>query len=138
MINIGSSGTKRYGAPGLASQAEPLLLQIPPQNNQDVDNFKEDQQDQKSPPLCLLSFVKSHKRPCSTKVKHPGVSISKPSDTRPGDMTSIDHMVYEQLGMNPQVTADLTNVRFWEAVVFVILGEPHLSKPFKTMRPLRS
>ena len=43
---------------GLAPKAEPLLLQIPPQNIQDGENTQESQQDQKIPPLCHLFILK--------------------------------------------------------------------------------
>ena len=34
-------------------------------------------------------------------------------------MTSIDHMVYTQPEMNPQVTGDLTHVRFCKSTIFM-------------------
>ena len=50
---------------------------------------------------------------------HSIVSIRKPSETRPGAVTSIDQMVSAQPGIIPQVTGCLTHVIFWESTVFV-------------------
>ena len=54
-----------------------------------------------------------------TKGKHSRRSIRNPSETRPGDMNSIDQMVSAQPGIIPQVTGDLTHARFLAETVFM-------------------
>ena len=58
MVNSGPFVTGQEGAPVLASQAEPFLLQIHPQTIQEVGNTKEAQQYQKTPPFCFLNIWK--------------------------------------------------------------------------------
>ena len=70
-------------------------------------------------PCVAHIFVKSHKRKWRNKVKRSGRSISKPSETRPGAMTSIDHMVSSQPVIIPQVIGYLIHSRFWAANIFL-------------------
>ena len=58
MVNRGTFGTGREGDPVLAPQAEPLLIQIPPQTIQDGDNTKEAKQYKKTSALCRLLIWK--------------------------------------------------------------------------------
>ena len=46
----------KKGAPGLASQFEPLYLKIPPSIIQEENDTQESQQGQKTPPLCCLTI----------------------------------------------------------------------------------
>ena len=80
----------------------------------------------KIPPCVTCLFGNYHKKPCSTKGKHSGGSISNHLETRPGAMTSIDHMVSAQPGIIPQVSGALTHEIFWPATVFL----DHYSKYF--------
>ena len=73
----------------------------------------------KLPPCVAYLFRKSHKRPWRTKGKHSGGSTRKPSETRPGAMTLIDKMVYDQPGLIHQVTGYLTHSRLWSYTVFL-------------------
>ena len=54
MVNQGHFGTGIEVDPGLATQAEPLLLQIPPQIIQEGGNIQEYQQGHKTPPVFRL------------------------------------------------------------------------------------
>ena len=58
MINRGPFGTGQEGAPGLTTQAEPFLFQIPPQTIQVENNTQKSHQDQKTTPLCRLYIWK--------------------------------------------------------------------------------
>ena len=73
----------------------------------------------KLPPCVACIFGKYHKRSWRTKVKHSSLAIRKPSETRPGAMTSIDQMVSSQLGLIIQVIGDPNHARFWAATVCV-------------------
>ena len=73
----------------------------------------------KLPPYVACLFGKSHRILWKNKAKHSGGFIRKPSNTRPGYMTSIDQMVFAQPGLITQVTGSLTHARLWEATVFV-------------------
>ena len=70
-------------------------------------------------PYLNFLFGRYHRRPWRTKSKCLSRSIIKPSETRPGSMTSIDQMVSSQPRFTPQVTVSLTHARFWEANIFV-------------------
>ena len=59
MVNREPFGTGRERDTSLATQAEPFLLQIPPQNTQKGDNTKDAQKDQKTNPFCCLNIWKS-------------------------------------------------------------------------------
>ena len=61
------------------------------------------------PPFVAFFIIKTHKTSWSTKEKQSGGSIRKPSETRPRDITLIDHMVSAQPGLTPQVIGDLTH-----------------------------
>ena len=47
----------KKGAPGLASQFEPLYLKIPPSIIQEENDTQESQQGQKTPPLVLSDYL---------------------------------------------------------------------------------
>ena len=64
-------------------------------------------------------FGKPHNRPWRTKVSNSGVPIRKPSETRPGSMTSVDQMIYVQPGLISQINGALTHVRLITYTVFV-------------------
>ena len=74
VVNQGYFGSGQEGAPGLAPQTEPLLLQIPPQTIQEGDNTQEYQQGQKKNCFDCI-FGKYHKRPWRSKGKLSGGSI---------------------------------------------------------------
>ena len=57
---------------------------------------------QKLYPCVACMFENSHNKTCRTKGKWSGRSISKPLDTRPRVMTSIDQMVSAQSGITPK------------------------------------
>ena len=71
------------------------------------------------PPCVACLFGNFHKRIWRTKGKRSYRLFSKPSETRPGAMTSIDHMVSAQPGIILQFTGDLTHSRLWSSTVFV-------------------
>ena len=48
-----------------------------------------------------------------------GWGNKEPSETIPGDTTSIDQMVSDQPRLTPQFTGAITHTRFWVANVFV-------------------
>ena len=56
MVNRGYSGTGKVGASGLATQAEPLPLQISNQTIHEGDNTQEAHKDQKTPPFVLRAY----------------------------------------------------------------------------------
>ena len=72
---------------------------------------------QKLPPFMACLFGKSHMTTWRIKGKCSGRYIRKPSNTKPGSMTSVDRMVYAQPGLIPQVTWSLTHARLWAATV---------------------
>ena len=54
MVNLRPFGVGLEGDPGLAPQAEPLLLKTTHQIIQEGNHSQEDRHGQKNPPLCLL------------------------------------------------------------------------------------
>ena len=70
-------------------------------------------------PWCWRGCVRRQdEHPWRTKGKRLCGSIRKPSDTIPGDITSINQMVSVQPGIISQVTVSLTHARFWAATIF--------------------
>ena len=119
VINLGPFGVGLEGAPGLAPQAEPLLIKITHKIIQEGNHSQEYHQVHKTPPLCFLTIWEVPQDTVEDKVKLSGGSISKLSETRTGATTLIENMVSFQPGLTPQVTGDLTHVRFLEATVFM-------------------
>ena len=67
--------------------------------------------------LCALCiFSKAHKRSWRTNKSHK--AIRKNHETRAGDGTSSDHLIYHQLVIVPQVSGKLTTPRFRGATFF--------------------
>ena len=62
-----------------------------------------------SPPLCVAcKFGQVHCRPWRVKGKKIG-SIRKPDQVDPGDGVSVDHIIYAQPGLIPQISGFLIN-----------------------------
>ena len=70
-------------------------------------------------PCTACLFRKFHNRPWMTKCKHPGGFIRNKLESRPGIMTSVDHMIPAQPVITPKVTGAITHERFWKATTMI-------------------
>eukprot|EP00957_Ditylum_brightwellii_P142116 10827789-Ditylum_brightwellii.AAC.1 len=71
----------------------------------------------KALPRAACLFAKAQWQTCMRKGKRK--SIRKPCYDAPRKGTSVDHMIFHQPGLIPQVTGILTSKRYWGSVTMV-------------------